>query len=186
MRWLPISLIAVFIALLLGMAWKANRPKPVAPPPVAIDQPQAPAPVARVVGRPPPRQSPVDTHMLAAARAASRARIDKTVKAGRQRLQAQFTSERIDPSWAMPREQSLSASSTSPQIADLHVEPTNFQVQCRSSTCRVSADFPNRSSAEDWFSLFLTDSGTKLSKSSYQLSANPDGSAHLEIYGAAR
>ena len=184
MRWLPISLIAVFVVLLAAMVWKSNRPTPV-PAPVATVQPAAPAPVVHDRGRPPPRLG-TGQDDVGPARTASKARIDKTVAIGRQRLQAQFSSERADPSWAMGREQSLVANSTSPQINDLHVEPKNFQAECRSSTCRVTADFTSRSNAEDWFTLFLTNTGTRMGRTSYQLSANPDGSAHIEVYGTAR
>jgi hypothetical protein len=186
MRWLPISLIVVFVVLLGAMVWKYSQStQPLPPPPIAVAQPQIPEPAPRNAARPPRSPAP-PSFSSPAARAASRARVDKTVKIGRQRLQAQFTNERADPAWAMKREQGLVAHSTSEQITDLKLDPRNFQADCRSSTCRVTADFPDRSSAQDWFALFLTNTGTNLSKASYQLTANPDGTAHVEIYGLAR
>jgi hypothetical protein len=186
MRWLPISLIAVFILLLAAMVWKSTRPSTPPPAPVSTVESVAQAPQPRAGNRPRPWISAVGENPIAASRVATKARIDNTVKAGRQRLQAQYSSERADPSWAMAREQSLAASSTSSQIADINVEPKDFHADCRSTTCRVTADFASRSNAEDWFSLFLVNTGTRMGKTSYQITANPDGTAHIEIYGTAR
>lgn len=188
MRWLPISFIVLFAVLLVAMVWKANSPAPApAPaPPVQVGPAAAPpAPPSYRPGHAPPPLARTSAG-LPASRAASRERIDRTVKAGRQRLQAQFSAERADPAWAMGREQDLAAHSTSPQIASLHLDADNFRANCRSSICRVTADFDNRSNAEDWFALFLTNTGTGLGHASYQLSANPDGSTHIEVYGTAR
>lgn len=110
----------------------------------------------------------------------------KLVEAGRDKLVARYQNEKVDGGWATGREQSLVERAVSPQIHDLGAEPQNLTAHCRSSTCQLTADFPTRVAADDWFTLYLTSAGTDLFNASYQTSVNPDGTTHVEIYGLAK
>jgi hypothetical protein len=52
--------------------------------------------------------------------------------------------------------------------------------------CQLSADFPTRVAADDWFTLYLTNTGTDLYNASYQATLNDDGTTHVEVYGLAK
>ena len=110
----------------------------------------------------------------------------KVVDAGRNKLVARYQNEKVDGGWATAREQSLVEHAVSPQIHDLGAEPKNLTAHCRSSTCQLTADFPTRVAADDWFTLYLTNAGTNLYNASYQATMNDDGTTHVEIYGLAK
>lgn len=116
----------------------------------------------------------------------AKAKDAKVVDAGRNKLVARYQNEKVDGGWATGREQSLVEHAVSPQIHDLGAEPKNLTAHCRSTTCQLTADFPTRVAADDWFTLYLTNAGTDLFNASYQATLNPDGTTHVEIYGLAK
>lgn len=118
--------------------------------------------------------------------AQAQAKEAKLVEAGRNKLVARYQNEKVDGGWATGREQSLIEHAVSPQIHDLGAEPQNLTAHCRSATCQLTADFPTRVAADDWFTLYLTNAGTDLFNASYQATLNPDGTTHVEIYGLAK
>ena len=108
------------------------------------------------------------------------------VDTGRNKLVGRYQNEKVDGGWATAREQSLIEHAVSPQIHEMGAEPKNLTAHCRSSTCQLTADFPTRVAADDWFTLYLTNTGTDLFNASYQATYNPDGTTHVEIYGLAK
>lgn len=101
-------------------------------------------------------------------------------------LAARFAAEPIDAAWAGAKEAKLLAASSSDEIRRVGAVPENYSASCRSSVCRIGADFPNRSAAQDWLTLFSTGAGDELPNEAYVVSQNPDGSLHLEIMGLAK
>jgi hypothetical protein len=127
-----------------------------------------------------------DANSLDSRRSAREEATRKIAKAGRDRLEGRYASERGDPRWAMATERTLSGLQTSPQIEDLGAKPIHFNANCRTSVCRIHADFASRRAAEDWLTLYTLNAAVQMPNVSVQTLANPDGSIRLELYGFAR
>lgn len=126
------------------------------------------------------------TEMIVAQKAAQQHESQKVVEAGRNKLSAQYQSERVQGSWAVAMEQTLERLSTTPQIEELNAKPTSIDVNCRTSVCRITAEFPSKLAADDWFTLYSLNAGPQMPNVSYNQTFNPDGTAHVEIFGLAR
>ena len=116
------------------------------------------------------------------------AEFKKVNAAGREKIVGRYESETIDPAWSNATRQALMAPSlaASDQIRATHSEPSGLAVDCRSTTCRITADFPNRIAADDWSTFYLTGAGDRLPNATLRKTTNPDGSVRLEIYAVAR
>lgn len=101
-------------------------------------------------------------------------------------LAGRYAAEPVDPTWASAKEAKLLAASTSDEIRRANAQPRNYTATCRSSVCKIGADFDNRGALEDWLTLFSTGLGSEVPNESYRVTTNPDGSLHLEIMGLAR
>ncbi|MFT3896164.1 MAG: hypothetical protein QM719_00430 [Thermomonas sp.] len=101
-------------------------------------------------------------------------------------LAARYASEPVDAAWASAKEAKLLAASASDEIRRLNALPENYRASCRSTVCRIGADFPNRGAVQDWLTLFSTGVGSELPNEAYIVTNNPDGSVHLDIMGLAR
>ena len=123
---------------------------------------------------------------LQAKRAQQHKKIDGVVAAGRSKLAGRYESEPIDHAWATVKRAELMELGTSEQIEAIHAQPTNLGVDCRTSVCRIGADFPNPTAAEDWATLYMTSEGANLPQASLKTVVNPDGSVHLDIFANAK
>ena len=192
MRRLAVVLVA---ALIVGLTWwKVSSRHVLEPRPMPSELPATVAPAAALQGRVASSSAGSSSYLtpqetVARSRArheASRTQAAEIVTAGHNKLLSLYQSEHIDARWAHDREQSLVSHSVSQQIKDLKAEPKNMSVHCRSTTCLIGADFATPTAADDWLTLFATNPGTNLSNISSQVTANPDGSAHIQIYGLAK
>jgi hypothetical protein len=192
MRWTLVALLAV---LIVSVTWWKTSGRSIgnAPEGVASNSTASTIPVFDNASahRPRPPRPFSETRQGNVAlsktrRDESRAKAKQIVELGRSQLLSQYNNEKVDPAWAPSREHSLIEHAISPQISELKAEPKNMTSRCRSSVCQITADFATPTAADDWFTLFLTNSGTDLSHASMQTTKNPDGTTHLEIYGVAR
>ena len=101
-------------------------------------------------------------------------------------LAARYATEPVDAAWASAKEAKLLAASASDEIRRVGAVPGNYRASCRSTVCKIGADFPNRGAVQDWLTLFSTGVGSELPNEAYVVSQNPDGSFHLEVMGLAR
>ena len=101
-------------------------------------------------------------------------------------LAARHAAEPVDAAWAGAKEAKLLAASASDEMRRIDALPDNYRASCRSSVCKIGADFPNRGAVQDWLTLFSTGVGSELPNEAYIVTNNPDGSVHLEIMGLAR
>ena len=108
------------------------------------------------------------------------------VETGRSKLSTQYQNERIDGGWAVAKEQTLTALGTSTQMEGLNAAPRNLKVQCRATTCRLTADFATKLAADDWFTLYSLDAGAEMPNVSLHQTFNADGTVRVELYGFAR
>lgn len=188
-RWFFVVVVASLIVSVTW--WKISTRSSEAVSPVANDLPadSGPLPARHVAAHPILSASASPEEMARfnqMKHEQSLAKKQKVVDTGRNKLVSRYQSEKVDGGWATGREQSLIAHAVSPQIHEMGADPKNLTAHCRSSTCQLTADFPTRVAADDWFTLYLTNTGTDLFNASYQTSLNPDGTTHVEIYGLAK
>lgn len=121
---------------------------------------------------------------LAAQREEQRDMSRKVVAAGRQNLESRFRSEKPNPGWARAKEAELERYVVNPQMDAIDAVPTDFNVECKASTCRIEAEFANPSAADDWATLYLTNNGGTLPRSSLTKVRQPDGTVKLVMVGS--
>lgn len=146
----------------------------------------APQSIAGGMSEPLPANAAEALARLESQKARDRAEVDKVLAAGRNKLVGRYESETTDQSWANAKQVELAQFSTSAQIEAINVEPGNLDIACRRSICRIGADFASRSAAQDWATLYLTNMGDRLPNAFFEMSANTDGSTHIDVYGLAR
>ena len=100
-------------------------------------------------------------------------------------LEHRFSNERVAPAWASAKEAVIREANTGEQIAQLQAFPRQLSVQCKSSTCRVEADFQTRTQAEDWLTLFSLGLGSQLPQTAFNRIVAPDGSVRIVLLGQA-
>jgi len=103
-----------------------------------------------------------------------------------QAFASRYAGEHVDAAWAGRKEATMLAATKSDQITLLHAEPRDLDINCKTSMCRIQADFATRGLAMDWFTLFSINVGGEMPNSTFQYSANPDGSWRVTIYGLSR
>lgn len=118
--------------------------------------------------------------------AREQARAEADARRERDEVLSRYRRESVDARWAAVQEGALQRASTSRQIARTGANPANLDVDCKSSVCRVEADFASRGAAEDWVTLFLLGAGSELPRAVFEHSVNPDRTFHVEITGYAR
>ena len=101
-------------------------------------------------------------------------------------MASSFAAEKADPAWSGTHEKGLASLQDSGPMHDAGVKAENFQAECRSSMCRIQADFPGQSMASDWLQLYMSSVGDRLPVATAHQIRNPDGSVHVEIYGVGR
>lgn len=187
----PVVTAVVAVALIVGVSsWMARGPTPAASPDgaraVVPAAPTAAINTRAASARTPLPPAPAPVADLLATMEANRAGASKLAEAGKQKLQSRYEGERVDVAWAAAKQQVLERLSVSPQITQLGAQPLAIQAHCRTSVCRIEADFATRVAADDWHTLYTLNAGTEMSNSSATGSLNPDGTVHLQIYGLAR
>lgn len=168
--------------------WKATSTPAAAGPAAIADSAPLQQPADAMPG---PRRSqalPVDDVAVdvEAMRRQQRSDADKVVAAGRSKLVGRYDGEGVDHAWATAKQSELMAFRTSQQIEAIGAQADNLAINCRTSVCRIDADFSSRSEAEDWTTLYLTGAGSRIPNASTRVVPNTDGTFHLEIYGLAR
>lgn len=117
---------------------------------------------------------------------AANAELERRDTAQLESFHARYENEPIDGTWAAGKETQMLQASISTPIQTAQVVPRNFTATCRSSTCALHAEFPNRGAATDWLTLFSAAMGGDMPNISFRFNMNPDGSVRLEGYGLGR
>jgi hypothetical protein len=191
-KFVPWIVVATLVAVIAAtMLYQRGRGGDAA----VAGAPGAPNPVATAPmrdGRPLPQRSvaqPMTPEMvrerqavLAKKRAEVQQRVDQTQAAFR----ARYAGEPVDAAWAGAKEAALAQASVSPQIRELGVEPGNLAVDCRSTMCRITADFPSTSAGDDWFTLYMNNVATDVPVASYKYNRKPDGTYTIDVYAVGK
>jgi hypothetical protein len=101
-------------------------------------------------------------------------------------MSSRFSAEKADPKWSAAHEQELGSLQDSGAMRDAGVKAQNFSASCKTTMCRISADLPSQSAAEDWLQLYMAGVGDSLPVATAHKTVNPDGSVRVEIYGLGR
>jgi hypothetical protein len=114
----------------------------------------------------------------------------KQVQARVDRTQAAFASrhrnETVDPGWSNAKEVALTKLATSDQIQQLGVDARNMAVDCRTSMCRITADFDSMAAGDDWVVLYMNNAAQQLPAASYKYIQHPDGTVTINVYAIGR
>jgi hypothetical protein len=129
---------------------------------------------------------PVDLQLVQDLVQANDAAVTEMANAGERKLRGRYESEGVDAGWAPGKQRILEERSVSRQILEANASPVAFNATCRSSVCRITADFASSVAANDWYTLYTLNAGGELFASSVRGTPNPDGSVHLEIYASTR
>lgn len=114
---------------------------------------------------------------------------EATQAANRERnatMASRFAAEKSDPAWSGAHERDLASLQDSDPMRDAGVKAGNFRAECRSTMCRIQADFPDASAAASWLQLYMGGVGDRLPVATAHQVTNPDGSVRIEIYGVGR
>jgi hypothetical protein len=110
--------------------------------------------------------------------------------AARDRQMAAFEqshrAEPVDAAWASKAKADLDAIVTSEAIVASGIKPADYSADCRSATCRISAEFKSSGDAEDWGTFYLASSGKTIRQAKMTIVQNPAGGSEVRIYGTRR
>lgn len=113
---------------------------------------------------------------------AVQAEVDETYSG----YKTQYDNERTNPQWSAAKEQDLLRLRSTAEIARLNADVSNLQVDCKSSMCRLTGDFPTMTAGSDWFTLYSLNVGEGLPSSTFKFERNADGTSKIVIYAVGR
>ncbi|MBC7988934.1 MAG: hypothetical protein H7Y19_05055 [Luteimonas sp.] len=111
---------------------------------------------------------------------------DAAPEAIARQLDAQHRAERVDRAWSAQAENELTRLARGDWVAEAGGGPTEFAVDCRSTSCRVDAQFVRQSQAYDWGELFLTQAGGTIYRSQIVVIPRAEGGAQLQVYSTRK
>jgi hypothetical protein len=151
--------------------------------------PSPPEPAASVVALPPstftPRRGEAAGNYISRqyALAQDPAKLQRARDAELAQLERLHRAEPVDSAWKPLAERSLATVATSRDLEGSGIAPLAYDGDCRSVTCRISAQFTSNGDAQDWGNMLTTMSGNTLRQAQTTVIANPDGTFELRIYG---
>ena len=123
---------------------------------------------------------------IIARRARLRDESENKAQASKQKAAAAYRTEKVDKAWAAQKETELSGVATSAALAQAKIVPKAFDVDCKTTVCRLHGTFSTLGEAEDWTLYYMSSVGNALPNTVVSKTQNPDGTTSVEIYGRAR
>lgn len=191
-RWkLPVVALVVVVALILGVTVLRRTPNIVTAAPVTgqdsiVDTRPAPMASVSAQGIANDTLGKMDSSSANLLNGQDRARVKAEAEARQRAYAAQYAQESVDASWASAKEAKMLEASKSGEISQLNAEPGDLNIDCKTSLCKIQANFASHGQAEDWLTLFSTTLGGEMPKASFQYLSNPDGTTEVVIYGVSR
>lgn len=166
----------------------ANVESPAAQVERELEAPAASSPVAAPPTPRSPQGSVAESAMLnqVEERARKREELRARTAALKEQSARRYASEQVDPAWAPAKRSELDGIAADPAFAAAGVAPSNLDIDCRSSMCRIDGQFEDASKAEDWIMLYTASLGSALPNTVISRTRNPDGTMRVEIYGRGR
>ena len=121
-----------------------------------------------------------------ARRARLRDEMESKAEASKQKAVAAYRAEKVDKAWAAQKETELSGVATSAALAEVKIVPKSFDVDCKTTVCRLNGTFSTLGEAEDWTLYYMSSVGNALPNTVVSKTQNPDGTTSVEIYGRGR
>lgn len=121
-----------------------------------------------------------------ARRARLRDEMASKAEASKQKAAAAYRAEKVDKTWAAQKETELEGVATSAALAEAKIVPKAFEVDCKTTVCRLNGTFSTLGEAEDWTLYYMSSVGNALPNTVVSKTQNPDGTTSVEIYGHAR
>jgi hypothetical protein len=109
-------------------------------------------------------------------------RVDRTQAA----FASRHRSEAVDPAWSNAKEAELTRLATSDQIKQLGVDARDLNIDCRTSMCRITANFDSTAAGDDWIVLYMNNVAQQVPAASYKYIRNPDGTVTINVYAIGR
>lgn len=103
-----------------------------------------------------------------------------------QDLERAHTQQEVDAAWKGKTEASLATIAANDSLQDSGIAPKGVRTDCRSSSCRVSAEFGKPGDADDWATMFITMTGKEFRSVRYVTVPTADGGTEVRIYGTRR
>lgn len=97
-----------------------------------------------------------------------------------------FAAQSVNSSWARAKEDEVRKIVEADDFDAYGVRPKDFQIECRSSLCKVTATFPSQDKAEDWMRAFTLKTAQGFSGGATQTVKQPNGEATVRIITSAR
>lgn len=101
-------------------------------------------------------------------------------------LDTEHRAEPIDAAWSAQSEVNILSASVTPVMIQAGFSPDKVATDCRSRTCRISAQFASSGDAQGWANRLLTQMGGTLSQVKMTLLPQADGSFEVRMYGARK
>lgn len=101
-------------------------------------------------------------------------------------LEAAHRKQPVDAAWKGKAETAMREIHDGDSLKGTGFVPQDFDSDCRSSSCRISATFDTVVDAQDWATLFTTMAGSEFRSARYVTNRRPDGRTEVRIYGNRR
>jgi hypothetical protein len=100
-------------------------------------------------------------------------------------LEAAFARDPVDPAGAAPVESTLVDTISSEAMAGTGLKPSNVDINCRKSSCRIVSSFASMGDAQDWGLFYITSAGGNvIGQSQMVFVPTPDGRTEVRIYAS--
>jgi hypothetical protein len=187
--WLLVAAVVVLAIMTLRASTSTQREALVAvsdePAPATQVHAKPGSSSARYPAQPAPSVDDPAREALEHALAMEHRRMEKGEKDQRY-WQEGFAAQRVNPEWAPPKEREILQLVGSDKFKASNASPEGLEVECRSSLCRVTADFPSNVAAQDWTEFFTLYSASRFSGGLSRQETIAGGKARLTIITAAR
>lgn len=122
----------------------------------------------------PQQAAPVDMEL-------EMAKAQRQARADRQRLEGIWSAQHPDATSAA-KEQALQEAAASRIVGEARIQPEAYQVACRASMCRVSAQFARGQSGGEWMTRMLLMSGSTFGNSTTVTLPGSNGKDETTLY----
>ena len=97
-----------------------------------------------------------------------------------------FRAEVVDAKWAAKAEPAINQILQDSGLMKSGIKAGDYRSSCRSHTCEISAMFKTSSDADDWATMYITNTGEVFNETNHMIIPRDDGTYEARIYGFRR
>jgi hypothetical protein len=101
-------------------------------------------------------------------------------------MESQHLAERVDAAWSAQSEERIVAATSTDVMSRAGFAPKNLATDCRSQTCRISAQFSSAIDAKSWAERLLTQMGNTIGQARVAILPQGDGNYEVRVYGGRK